>query len=81
MGYNTTPMYNQPPQTMGYTSMPPPPPQAQAQAQANLLTPSSASPIAPPTVSNPFGDLDLLGLSSKPAKTTRDLFFTNTPPA
>ncbi|CAF4988660.1 unnamed protein product, partial [Rotaria magnacalcarata] len=25
MGYNTTPMYNQPPQTMGYTSMPPPP--------------------------------------------------------
>ncbi|CAF3933533.1 unnamed protein product [Rotaria magnacalcarata] len=81
MGYNTTPMYNQPPQTMGYTSMPPPPPQAQVQAQANLLTPSSASPIAPPTVSNPFGDLDLLGLSSKPAKTTRDLFFTNTPPA
>ncbi|CAF3377780.1 unnamed protein product [Rotaria socialis] len=78
MSYNTTPTYNQPPQTMGYSSMPPP---LQAQAPSNLLTPTSTSPIAPATVSNPFGDLDLLGLSSKPAKTTRDLFFTNTPPA
>jgi hypothetical protein len=51
-----------------------------SQQQPNLLSPMPVSPIAPPTVTSPFGEFDLLGdFSSQPTATVSN--FPPPPPA
>jgi hypothetical protein len=61
---------------------PPPPPPPQQQQQQDLLVPRSLSPVAPPSVTNPFSGFDILGdlSSGTTTKPTKDSFFPAPPP-
>ena len=78
---NTTPtLFQQPQRPSTPLSMPLLPQQQQpppSQQQLNSLSPTILSPVAPPTVTSPFADLDIFGglSSGATAKTTKELFF------
>lgn len=60
-----------------------PPPPTQQQQQQDPLAPRSLSPVAPPTVTNPFSGFGILGdLTSglTTTKTTKESFFPLGPP-
>ncbi len=60
----------------------PPPPLQQQQQHQDLFVPRSFSPVAPPSVTNPFSGFDILGdlTTGIPTKPTKDSFFPVGPP-
>jgi hypothetical protein len=76
---NVMPTFGQQPQR---PSTPLATPLLSPQPQPNLLNPTPLSPVAPPTVTSPFADFDILGglASGVTAKTTKDSFFPSTAP-
>ncbi len=50
--------------------------------QQDLLAPRSFSPVAPPSVTNPFSEFDILGdlSSGTPSRPTKESFFPTGPP-